>query len=223
MGRVLTIKDNLIRHTTLRRALMLLTGNLILGVGVAGLKLSTMGNDPFTACSMAISDGLHMGLGNFQLMMNLVLFACQFLWGYGHIGLGTLINMSLMGYIVQYAAIPVEWIFGSGAGHGMVYCLVYMFISLMVVSFGLSMYQKADLGMAPYDYLSIGMTEHFKNPYFINRVITDGSCVYLILVCLAVGFIGWENSHLGVGTIACAFCLGPFVDMFDRINEKWFR
>ena len=96
-----------------------------------------------------------------------------------------------------------------------------MLAALMVVSFGLSMYQKADLGMAPYDFFSIGMTEHFHNPYFINRIITDGTCVCIILLSVAVGFVGWENSHLGIGTVVCAFCLGPFVGMFDKLNEKW--
>lgn len=223
MNRITVIKDNLIHNSTPRRLLAVTLGNVILGFGIAGLRLSLMGNDPYTASTMAISDGLHMGLGNYQLILNLVLAVIQILWGYKYIGMGTLINMCLLGYIVQFAAIPLEAVLGSGAGHSLVYCLVYMLGALVVVSFGLSMYQVADLGVAPYDYLSIGMTDRFPLPYFANRVITDAACVAMILVAFAVGFIGWENCHLGIGTVVCAFCLGPFVGFFNRFNQKWIR
>lgn len=223
MKRINTIKENLINGSTPRRLIAVVLGNIILGIGIAALKLSTMGNDPYTASTMAMSDGLHMGLGNYQLLLNLVLFIVQILWGYNHIGMGTLINMCGLGYIVQFSLIPLESTIGSAAGHGTVYGLVYMFCALMVVSFGLSMYQTADLGMAPFDYLSIGMTEHGRLPYSLNRVITDAACVAMILIGVAVGFIGWDQSHLGVATVACAFCLGPFVGMFNRINVKWIR
>ena len=221
MNRLNIIRDNLVNGFTPRRVAAMLLGNLAMGIGVGALKLSMMGNDPFTAFAMVASESLHMGLGNFQLILNSILVICQIIWGCRYIGLGTLVNMYLVGYVVQYSAVMLERLIGSGAGHSFVYCLVYMFAALLVVSFGLSMYQKADLGIAPYDYLSIGMTEHSKIPYFANRVFTDGSCVCLILLSLAAGLIGWENSHLGVATFVCAFCLGPFVSLFNPINEKW--
>lgn len=223
MNRITAIRDNVLHNFTWRRFLAVTLGNFILGVGIAGLKLSGMGNDPYTASTMALSEGFRMGLGNYQLLLNLVLAVVQFLWGYSYIGIGTLVNMCLLGYIVQFTAIPLEMIVGSAAGHSFGYGLVYMAAALVVVSFGLSMYQVADLGVAPYDYLSIGMTDHFKLPYFANRVITDAACVGLILVSYLVHFIGWESAHLGVATVVCAFCLGPLVDLFSRVNRKWIR
>lgn len=213
----------MIRNTTPRRVLAVVLGNVILGIGIAGLKLSLMGNDSYTACMLALSDGLHMGQGNFQLAVNLVLLVIQFLWGCSYIGFGTLINMCLLGYLVQYSAVLMEMTIGSAAGHGMVYCLVYMLVSFLVVAFGLSMYQTADLGVSPYDYLAIGLTDHSKRPYFANRVLCDASCVAIILAAVLTGFIGWGNSHLGIGTVCGAFCLGPFVSLSSKINQKWIR
>ena len=221
MQQVQTITRNLREHTTPRRCIAMLLGNAVMAVGVAALKLSTMGNDPYTASCMAISEGLGMGLGNYQLILNLAMFLIQFRFGAGHIGLGTLFNMTCVGYIVEYSQIPLVRLFGSGAGHGLPYCLVYMAAALVVLSFGLSMYQNAGLGVAPYDFLSLGLTERFRKPYFLFRVLTDGTCVVLILVSLGVGFIGWENSHLGIATVVSAFCLGPLVGVFDKLNTKW--
>ena len=219
--RLSVIRENVLHNSTPRRVTAAVLGNVILGIGVGALKLSGMGNDPFCAATMAVSDGLHIGLGNFQLLLNLVLSLCLFIWGYRHIGLGTLFNMCLTGYVIQFSQGPLEAVFGSGAGRSLPFCLGYMLAALLVASFGLSMYQKADLGMAPYDFFSIGMTEHFHSPYFISRIITDGTCVCVILLSVALGLVGWENSHLGIGTVVCAFCLGPFVGSFDKLNEKW--
>lgn len=221
MKRISVIKANLIANTTPRRLIAVILGNLILGIGVAGLRASTMGNDPFCACAMAVSEGMHVGLGTYQAILNAVLFIVQVIWGSAYIGIGSLINMFLLGYVIQFAAVFLEKAFGTIAGASFCGSLTIMMVSLMVLSFGLSMYQKANLGISSYDYLSIGMTEHFRHPYFLNRVVTDSICVVVILVCVLSGFIGWANSHLGLATIVCAFCLGPFVGMFDKINGKW--
>lgn len=221
--RLLTIFQTAYRNFTARRFAAVMLGNVILGFGVAALKLSMMGNDPFTAHTMALSEGFGMGLGNYQLLVNIALAVVQFSFGAQYIGLGTIVNMCFLGYIVQFAQIPLLAVFGSAAGHNLPYQLLYMVLALMVVAFGLSMYQTADLGVSPFDYLSMGMTDKWKKPYFLNRVITDGACVVIILLAVAIRFIGWENSHLGIGTIACAFCLGPFVAACNKIHQKWVR
>ena len=46
---------------------------------------------------------------------------------------------------------------GGGAGHGA----------------GASLYQTADLGLAPYDYLSLGLRDYTPCPYFGCRIFTD--------------------------------------------------
>lgn len=221
--RLMTIFQNAYRNFTLRRFLAVTLGNVVLGFGVAALKLSMMGNDPFTAHTMALSEGFGIGLGNYQLMVNIALAVVQFLFGAEYIGLGTIVNMCFLGYIVQFAQIPLEAVFGTAAGHALPYQLVYMAFALAVVAFGLSMYQTANMGVSPFDYLSMGMTDRWKLPYFVNRVITDGTCVVIILLAVAVGFIGWDGCHLGIGTIACAFCLGPFVQLCNKIHGKWVR
>ena len=38
---------------------------------------------------------------------------------------------------------------------------------------GASLYQTADLGIAPYDYLSLGLRDYTPCPYFGCRIFTD--------------------------------------------------
>lgn len=206
---------------TWKRVAAVFLGNLILGIGVALLRFSQMGNDPFCAANMALSDGLGMGLGTFQLLVNLVLLVLQALLGRKYLGLGSLVNLLGLGYITQYTGIVLEAIAGDNFHINMVQELLIMLIALLVVTFGLAMYQAANLGVAPYDYLALGMTDHFPVPYFANRMTTDCICVVIILAAVLTGFVGWGNSHLGVGTILTAFCLGPLVDAFSGFHARW--
>ena len=69
-----SIYNHFITPLTSRKLSAAILGNVIIGIGVAGLRYSTLGNDPYSASTMAISDGLGMGLGNYQALLNLILF-----------------------------------------------------------------------------------------------------------------------------------------------------
>ena len=57
-----------------RRYLLMLAGNLLIGVGISIFKLSGLGNDPFSGMTMALSDFLHIPYAHFWLLLNIVLF-----------------------------------------------------------------------------------------------------------------------------------------------------
>ena len=215
------LSDCFIKPLTMRKATAVILGNIFIGIGASGLRLSLMGNDPYTAVNMALSEGFQIGLGTYQLIVNILLLIIQLVWGKAYIGFGSIVNMCFLGYIIQFATVVIQNTIGDGTGKSFLYQLIYMLISLIILSFGLSMYQIANLGVSPYDYLALGMTEHFKPPYFVNRVITDTICVLIILISAGIGFISWANIHLGLGTILAAFCLGPFVNFFNRYNKSW--
>lgn len=209
------------KDISLKKIIGVLLGNIILGIGVALLRISGMGNDPYSACNMAISDAFGFWLGTYQLIVNLVIFIIQFIWGRKYIGFGTVINLFLLGYIVQFSVKGWEMLIGNGDNFSFIQQLIVMVIALVILSFGLSMYQVADMGVSPYDYLALGMADRFKPPYFVDRIITDAACVLIIIIAVLAGLLNWSGSHLGIGTIICAFCLGPLVGAFSKINTKW--
>ena len=210
-------------NLTYRRVTGVLLGNFIIGIAVAGLAYSLMGNDPFTGMNMAISGGLGVGLVTYHLLVNCVLMIIQLIWGRKYIGFGTLVNMCLDGYIIEYTGYALNYLFGEPSHYTFVQRLLIMLASLIVLSFGVSMYQTAALGVSPYDYLALGMTDHLPTPYFVNRVGTDGTCVLVVFIAIFTGFLTWESSHLGIGTICAAFMLGPFINAFDKWNKGWIR
>lgn len=213
--------QHFIKNITVRSAIAVILGNVIASVGIAILRFSLMGNDPYTASTMAISGGLGVGLGNYQLTLNLVLLIIQLIFGRNYIGFGTVINMCLMGYMVQFSSFVLNHIFHPMTDAMFVLRLLVMVVSLFIISLGLALYQAANLGVAPYDFLALGMTDRFPTPFFLNRVITDGLCVVTILCAVFFGLIDWSGSNLGVGTIICAFGLGPVINLFTPWSRRF--
>lgn len=212
-----------IKTMTMRRLIAVVLGNIVLGIGAAGLRFSLLGNEPYTAMNMAISDGLHMSLGTYQLILNLFLLIIQLIWGRAYIGFGSIINLCFLGYIIEAAGYVMSLILPSAQGYTFLQKILFMIVSLLILTFGISMYQTADLGVAPYDYLALGMTDHLPTPYFLNRVITDAISVLTIVAVVLGGLITWNESHLGIGTVVGAFFLGPLINFYSKFNEKWIR
>lgn len=223
MDMIQKIVGHFTQNLTYRKAIASILGNLIIGVSVAGLAYSLMGNDPFTAMNMAISDGLGVGLGTYQLVVNCILLIIQFIWGRNYIGFGSIVNMCFAGYVIEFTGYGLNTLFGDSSQYTFLQRLIIMLISLVVVSFGVSMYQVSSLGVSPYDFLALGLTDCLPTPYFVNRVGTDVTCVVVILIAVFSGFITWDISHLGIGTICVAFFLGPLVNAFNSFNQRWIR
>ncbi|MFI3202213.1 MAG: DUF6198 family protein [Eubacteriales bacterium] len=209
-------KEKIDLTITRKELTRLLIGNLILGVGVAILRVSQMGNDPFSAMNMAFSYLLNIPLGTLQMSVNGVLFLVQWRYGKKYIGSGTLISMLIAGYIVQYSIPIVELFIGEEGSHSFPIQLLIMVVAIIILSIGLACYQKASCGIAPFDYLSLGMTEHFKKPYFLNRMITDGSAFVVALIPWLFLGVDFSVCRIGIGTIFVVFGLGPFVSIADR-------
>lgn len=212
-----------IKSMTFRRAFAVVFGNIVLGIGAAGLRFSLLGNEPYTAMNMAISDGLHMSLGTYQLLLNLFLLVIQLIWGRAYIGFGSIINLCFLGYIIEAAGYVLNLIFISAESYTLTMKILFMIVSLLILTFGISMYQTANLGVAPYDYLALGMTDHLPTPYFLNRVMTDAVSVLVIVAVVLGGLITWKESHLGIGTVVGAFFLGPLINFYSKFNQKWIR
>ena len=132
-------------------------------------------------------------------------FLLEFWFGRKYIGLGTFVNGICIGYIVTAFYDPIHAHFGDAPS--LAVQLAWVIAAVLVTALGASLYQTADLGIAPYDYLSLGLRDYTPCPYFGCRIFTDALSA---LLCWLLGGL------VGLGTLICAFCLGPFIQFFDR-------
>ena len=176
-----------------------------MGGGVALFKLSLMGNDPTNAMILAVRERIGIPFWIVSIGVNFLFFIVEIVIGRKYIGVGTFVNWFGVGIFADAwnSLLTALFVFPEGiAGR-----LLVMFAGVLILSLSCALYQTADLGISPYDSISIVMAEKLPIPYFWCRIFTDASCA---VVTFLLGGL------LGIGTLVCAFGLGPFITFFTK-------
>ncbi|WP_251716223.1 YczE/YyaS/YitT family protein [Lactobacillus agrestimuris] len=191
------------------KTLMSFIGITILSMGATFLRGGGVGMDPFTALNMGISNHLHIGLGIFQLAFNFVIFLFILWLDRKKIGIGTFLNMVLVGFEIQGFDILYKQWFGSRSGFFVI--AADLIIGLLLFTLGASLYMGPNLGVAPYDAIAPIITSKTNLPYRWVRVAQD----VLFMVC------GWlVGGPVGIATIIVAFFTGPLISWWDSHVSK---
>ena len=180
-------------------------GIFILSFGLVLFKLSLMGNGPSTSMVIAIADRISMDFGLFMVLSNCLFFAVEIVWSRSLIGVGTFVNWFLVGPLASLYERCIRSVWDVPESFPARIAL--MAVGILVLSLASSLYQTSDVGIAPYDALSITISRKTGWQYFWCRILTDGTCV---LIAWLLGGI------VGIGTLVCAFGLGPFVQFFSH-------
>lgn len=194
-----------IKEPKARRLMLLTAGILLIAVGVVLFKVSLMGNDPSTAMVIAVGANIGVDFGLVLIAMHCLCFVVEALWGREMIGAGTFLNWFLIGPMAS--RLETFLLARFTVPDAFVARLPIMLLGVVVLSFAAALYQTADLGIAPYDSLSIILSRKSGRSYFWCRILTDALCV---AVAFALGGI------IGLGTLFCAFGLGPLISLFSR-------
>lgn len=196
-----------------KRIVMTIVGNIFIGLGIGIFRYAALGNDPYTAMNLSLSECVGISYPVFQIMFNLAAFVIQLIWGRELIGIGTIVNAFFLGYIVDFfyhilLLVPVS----PGAFWQSV---IIVFAGVIICSFGLSLYQTSDVGVAPYDALSLITQKKLpKIPYFWHRMFDDALAAVISLIATAF-------TNIGLGSLVSAFGLGPFIHFFNKhFSEK---
>lgn len=198
------------------------TGFMLMGVFLMGFFLSflikvDLGTDPCTFMNLTISRALGISFGNWQVIINCFLFIFVILFGRKFIGLGTLANMILIGYIADFfcwvwdKTIPANYFieFPSRA--------VIFAAALLCFIVAVSFYINANMGVSPYDAMPQIISERVlpKVPFAIIRI-----CYDFLVILVGVLFKGTPN----IGIILMALFLGPIISVVGKfLNQKVFR
>lgn len=207
----------------LRRILSSALGIIILSLGISINKGSVLGMDTFTGMNTTVSNYFNMSLGNYQLILNIILLLSMFILGKYLLGLGTVLNMVFVGYLVDFFLKTFEGtILDFEVEKSLVIRLILLVIGTVILCLGASLYMTANLGVAPYDALAIMMSDHIdKLPFSVARIITD-------VICVVVGLIFGTllgpypfGAIIGIGTVITALGTGPIIDLFNRTISSW--
>lgn len=196
----------------MKRVLITLVSVIFMGISLSVLNIIDCGMDPFTYMNVSISAKIGWSLGNWQILLNILMFIPVIIWGRKQIGIGTVFNMVLVGYTVDFCM----WIWSRvGLARYLEHTAVNIVAMILMVALFIisaATYMAADLGTAPYDALSMIISEKIpKVSFTIVRLIWD-----LIVVVIGFAFSG----RVGIVTILMVLFLGKTVEF---IHEKVFK
>lgn len=192
------------------RTLMAFVGIAILSSGTTLLREGNVGLDPFTAMNTGLAAKFGTGLGNAQLMANLVIFIFILILDRRKIGIGTILNMTLVGYEIQWLSAVYKMVLPNTVN---VFTTVTdLIIGLLLFTLGSSLYMGANLGVAPYDAIAPIASTRLHIKYRSARITQD-------VVFMATAF--FVGGAVGFATIIVAFFTGPLIAYWDdHVSEK---
>lgn len=198
------------KNTLIYRIILVFIGVLIIAFGTSLFVRSGLGTDPFTCLNMGISKSTGISFGTCQFAMNLILFIFPLVFSRKYIGIGTFINAFFVGYFVDF----FNFLYSFLPEKSVIESFLLMIFGLFILGYGAALYIEANIGISPYDSLSIIVSKKFKQKYGLMRMIQDVTCV-------TIGFI--LGGTVGITTILAAFLLGYIISYYrKKIHAKFF-
>lgn len=187
-----------------RRLMMAVLGVVICAASVALFKQAAFGTDPFQSMCNGLNRVIPISFGTLYVLINAVLLVAVLVFDRHYLGVATLINLFLTGYIVDFCEGLLRRLAGEPSMVGRIVCLIAGIVLMCAAS---SLYFTADLGVSTYDFVALYLSKiQQKVPFRLVRILTD-------LVCVSVGFaLGFAP---GVGTLVTAFFMGPLISYFN--------
>ena len=205
------------------RIFLCIVGTILCGVSVGFFKYAAFGVDPFTSFVSGLDKVSPIEYGMLYIVINAVLLIVSLIFDRHMIGLGTIVNLFLVGYLAQYSQQFLTSLLSSDSIIARIICLVAGIVGLC---FSCGLYMPADMGVSTYDAIAIIMDKKWHIGKFkYNRIATDFVCVIIgsVLYLMSGEPLSTLTTIVGIGTIITAFFMGPLVDFFaNKFTRKYF-
>lgn len=207
---------------SVKRIMVLLIGILFFGFGIALLRISCFGVDPYSCFVLSISNLTGVSFGTLILAINIILLAVMIIFGRRYVGIGSIINMIFVGYISDFFVFVFYDLLKLPEELNILFRILFLVAALVIFWLGVAMYLAADLGSSPYDGLAYAMESKLPLSFRINRIITDAVCLISGgTILYIVGGFSLLLDCINIGTLILAFCTGPIVALLRSNIEKY--
>lgn len=220
-------KEELKKPLIPRRILMCVLGVTIAGLSIGLFTYSALGMDPFQVFAHGIWHHIPLSFGTVYVILNALLLIADFFLDKRLIGLGTILNLFLVGYIADFST---YWVTRFLPSDSVLFRVGTLIAALIIMCFASSLYFTADLGVSTYDAIAISLnrkreassSKFFRRWRFATiRIACDVLCVLIggVLCYLSdkrLDMAGALFTTMGIGTIITAFFMGPLISFFNR-------
>jgi uncharacterized membrane protein YczE len=187
----------------------------LMAFSLSWLELVQYGTDPFTTFNFGLAAKLDLSIGDTEAIFNTILFIIVIIAGAEDFGWGTLGNMILIGYMLQFFSglwdklLPENYF----ADH-FAMSIVVMLAALILFVFAAATYMDGGLGVSPYDALPFIIQRKLKRfPVRVVRIVYD-LAVFGISILL--------GRPVFIATFLMCFLLGPIIEWVGKLLKKIF-
>ena len=193
-----------------RRIIMAAAGILLTGISIGFFKRALFGVDPYQCYVNGLANVIPIRYGTLYALVNLLQLILVFFLDKRYIGISTLMNLFLLGYIVEFSEMILTNVFGD-AGMGL--RILFLLIGVVVTCIAAALYYSADLGVSTYDAIPLHIAA--REPKVFGRVLPFKAVrIIADLICTAIGVA--LGARAGLGTVVTALFMGPLITFFRR-------
>lgn len=197
------------------RVALLLAGLCIAHLGVTLFLQSDLGSDPFNVFVQGLFRGIPwpafaaMTHGRTHLLVSLVILLVLLAVDRSYVGVGTVLCMALGGPIIDVYTLWLSPVIHGGLP--LFLRLGLLVAGCIILAFGMTIVIRSQAGTGPNDLVAVVLSDKLRKPFGPVRIGVD---LIFALVGLALGGV------VGLGTVICAFLVGPAAQLFFPISQR---
>ena len=197
------------------RVVLLLIGLCIAHLGVTLFLQTELGSDPFNVFVQGLFRALPwpawaaMTHGRVHLLVSHLILLVLLMADRSYVGVGTVLCMALGGPIIDVYTLWLAPVIHGGLP--LLWRLGLLVAGCLILAFGMTIVIRSRAGTGPNDLVAVVLSDKLKKPFGPVRVAVD--CAFAG-IGLALGGV------LGIGTVVCAFLVGPAAQLFFPVSEQ---
>ncbi|MCI6148890.1 MAG: hypothetical protein MR705_00345 [Flintibacter sp.] len=197
------------------RVVLLLIGLWIAHLGVTLFLQTNLGSDPFNVFVQGLFRAIPwpewagMTHGRVHLLVSLLIMVVLLVVDRSYVGIGTVLCMALGGPIIDVYTLWLAPFLNETLP--LAVRVPMLAVGCVILAFGMTIVIRSQAGTGPNDLVAVVLSDKSGKPFGPVRIGVD---LTFALVGFALGGV------VGIGTIICAFLVGPAAQLFFPVSEK---
>ena len=197
------------------RVVLLLIGLWIAHLGVTLFLQTNLGSDPFNVFVQGLFRAIPwpewagMTHGRVHLLVSLLIMVVLLVVDRSYVGIGTVLCMALGGPIIDVYTLWLAPFLNETLP--LAVRVPLLAVGCVILAFGMTIVIRSQAGTGPNDLVAVVLSDKLRKPFGPVRIGVD---LTFALVGLALGGV------VGLGTVICAFLVGPAAQLFFPISQR---
>ncbi|MDO4198945.1 MAG: hypothetical protein Q4D13_08145 [Erysipelotrichaceae bacterium] len=191
-----------------KKYIVLITGNIIMGLGIGLCDYSMLGTDPMTVLITGLLKHVSISFGTVNLIVSFLLILIGYLIEKRNVSLATFIGAAAVSIGIDLFGMIYLPVSEGLLGY------VYLLIGITLYCLGIALSQIPRTGYTAYDCTVFAIMKIIDKEYHIARWIVDFSFI------ISGYLLGGE---IGLGTIVILLVCGKLIMFFVKVLEKIIR